>query len=41
MENTKELIGLYFAELSDGEIRKVKEAEGDLNDKYYLLAFKR
>lgn len=41
MKQTEDLVKLYYAQLQEGEIAKIKEAEKQLENKYYLLAFKR
>lgn len=33
--------GINFAHLSQGEIGRIMDAEKDLDDKYYLIAFRK
>lgn len=41
MEEKIEAKGIDFASLSQGEIGRIRDTEKDLNDRYYLIAFKK
>jgi len=41
MQEKIETTGINFASLSQGEIGRIRDVEKDLNDKYYLIAFKK
>ncbi len=41
MENNKNLNQLTVANMSEDELRQVKDLEGQLGDKYYIIAFEK
>lgn len=41
VEEKIETQGIDFASLSQGEIGRIRDAEKDLDDRYYLIAFKK